>query len=159
MRKVFLIYLILSILILLGGCVPRTQMPFNGDVSFHNISVTIPEKFIRDSTQSNEDFWVFEKGNYTEYILISRKDYSGNVKAGLEEYVDYMKGNGANSKITTFLDGDAVLTTYTREGEFCQEMLFPHKGAFYAVALRGGTEVAFQELCASIQLIKDTKHP
>ena len=100
-----------------------------------------------------------EKGNYTEYILISRKDYSGNVKAGLEEYVDYMKGNGANSKITTFLDGDAVLTTYTREGEFCQEMLFPHKGALYAVALRGGTEVAFQELCASIQLIKDTKHP
>ena len=129
----------------------------NGNVSFHKISVTIPERFIRDSVQSKEDLWVFERGNYTEYILISRKDYSGNVKTGLEEYVDYMKENGANSEITTFLDSDAVLTTYTREGEFCQEMLFCYEDAFYAVALRGGTEDAFQELCASVQLHKETE--
>ena len=144
-------------LVLFVGCAPRVQMPFNGNVSFHKLSVTIPESFIRDSTQSNEDLWVFERGNYTEYILLSRKDYSGNVKFGLEEYVDYMKENGAASKLTTFLEGDAVHTTYTREGEFCQEMLFYHENAFYAVTLRGGTEETFQELCASVQLTKPTE--
>lgn len=151
MKKIALICLVISACLLFCSCAPKVQMPFNGDVSFHRITVTIPERFIRDSTQSHDDLWIFEHGNYSEYVLVSRSEASGNTKVGMEEYVAYMTEEGADSKMITFLDGDAVLSTYTRDGLFCQEILFPYEGFYYAVALRGGTEEAFQEICASVK--------
>lgn len=112
----------------------------------------IPEKFIRDSTQSTEDLWIFEHGNYAEYIIISRKDINGDTVASLENYVDYMKEQGATSEITTFLEKDAVHSTYNLADIFCQEILFAHDGSFYAVALRGGTEEDFKNLLDTVNI-------
>lgn len=147
MKKLVSLTVIFVLIFSLSAC---SKMPFNGEIDFNEISLTIPERFIRDSTQSNDDFWVFEHDNYSEYILISRKDITGDVQASLEAYADYMKENGAESEIISFLDTDAVFSTYYKDDMYCQELLFPCNNSFYSVALRGGNESGFEEITATI---------
>ena len=81
-KKIRAIILILFMLAICAGCA-RVNMPFNGDIQFHNISLTVPQRFIRDSTQSTNDLWVFEHSFYSECILISRKDVTGDIPSAL----------------------------------------------------------------------------
>lgn len=130
-------------------------MPFNGDIEFHNITLTIPENYIRDSTQSTEDFWVFESGFYKKCILLSRNDANIAAAQILEDYVELMKERETNSEIISFMNEDAVLSTYYKDGVYCQELLFVHDSSSYAVALRGGTEAEFKEITDTIQKMGD----
>lgn len=156
-KKVISLVAILIMISSLVSCGSHSDMPYNGIISFHEITATIPESFIRDSTQSGEDVWFFERGFYKEYIILSRKDIVGDTSASLGSYVDYMKEQGVYSERTTFLQMDAVLSTYTLDDKFCQEMLFVYNGSFYAIALRGGTEEDFQSLLNTIG-INDALH-
>ena len=140
--------LVVVMLVSFCGC---SQMPFNGDVTFHGISLTIPERFIRDSAQSTDDFWVFEYKNYSEYILVSRKDMTADAPT-IESYAEAMKANGAESAVVPFLNRDAVISEYYLENVFCQELLLSYENSFYAVALRGGTQSGFEEITATIKL-------
>jgi len=149
-KKFVCIFLTVIFVFTLSAC---SQMPFNGDIEFHDISLTVPERFIRNSAQSNDDLWIFEHDNYSEYIIISRKDITGEVQSALSDYVDYMKENGAESKIVSFLNDNAVLSTYNIDDEFCQEILFAYNSSFYAVALRGGTKDGFEEITNTISII------
>ena len=94
-RLFFTAISLLLMLIILSGCIGSSKMPFNGDITFNEITLTIPERFIRDSTQSNDDLWVFEHDNYSEMILISRSEIVGDVTLSLETYIDYMKEKDA----------------------------------------------------------------
>ena len=151
MKKVVSIFLVLIFVFSLTAC---SQMPFNGDIEFHDISLTVPERFVRNSTQSNDDLWVFEHDNYSEYIIISRKDITGEVQSALSDYAEYMKENGAESEIVSFLNDNAVLSTYYKDDEFCQEILFVYRDSFYAVALRGDSKNDFKEITDTISLIE-----
>ena len=148
--------LIASVLVVtnaLTGC-GSTDIPLNGQVKFHNIEVTIEETFVRDSTRSTEDLWVFEYKNFKEYILLSRRDLDGDANKGLEDYIEYMKEEGVECELINFEWGNAVFSTYTNaEKEYCQEIVFAHKGSYYAIALRKGTEKRFQTLTNSVVLI------
>lgn len=146
------------VMLTLCGCSTHTSMPFNGQIDFHNISITIPEKYVRDSTQSSNDLWVFEHGFYSEYIIISRSDISGDTTASIEGYVNYMKQQGAVSDVTTFLEKEAVHSTYVKDEVYCQEMLFAYGGSFYAIALRGGNEEDFQSLLYTVKISDLTSH-
>ena len=151
MKKFVCIFLAIIFVFSLSAC---SQMPFNGDIVFCDISLTIPERFIRDSIQSNNDLWVFEYDNYSEYIIISRKDVTGETQSALTDYLEYMKENGAESEIVSFLNDNAVLSTYYKDDKFCQEILFSYKNSFYAVALRGGSQNGFNEITDTISLIE-----
>lgn len=147
--------MLLAVIISLCGCAPYgfyTDMPFNGPVNFHTISATIPETYIRDSTNSTEDLWVFEHGGYKEYILMTRSDISGDIAASIENYAAYMKEQGASSAETSFMGREAVRSTYTKDEVFCQEMLFAYDDSFYAIALCGGDEAAFEALLNTVKL-------
>ena len=137
---------VLFAILLLTGCAGRSDMPFNGLLTFHEITAVIPSSYVRDSTQSSADLWVFEQGGYSKTILLSRKDIQGDQDASIDGYVAYMQSEGSDSARGTFLNTDAVLSTYTKENQYCQEMLFVYNGSFYSVALRGGTEEEFQSL-------------
>lgn len=153
MKKLFVAILCIALLLTCAGCVFSTpDMPFNGDITFHEITMTIPTRFIRDSTQSTDALWIFEQGNYSEYIILSCKAANGDTEEALPSYVEYMEGNGANSQIISFRGNDAVISVYNMDGVFCQEIFFIHQDAYYAIALRGGTEEGFAELTDTIQL-------
>ena len=147
MKKLCILFVV--ILLLLTGC--NSSMPFNGDIEFHSISLTVPKNYIRDSTQSSEDLWVFEHGNYSKYILITRNDANRDAAQILEDYVELMKERETNSKIISFMNEDAVLSTYHQSGLYCQEIMFVHNGSTYAIALRGGTEAEFKAITDTIQ--------
>ena len=75
LKTIAYVSLLLSVLLLLSGCFgPTYNMPFNGDIVFHDLSLTIPRDFIRDSPQSNDDLWAFEKGMYKQIIILHRTD-------------------------------------------------------------------------------------
>lgn len=152
MKRIVALFTALIALLSLVSCGFGSDMPYNGDVTFNGITVSIPQKFIRDSTQSTRDLWVFEKGFYKQLIILSRNDLGGEVGEVLDGYVDYMKSMQCDSKRTTFADCEAVHTTYTQDGQFCQEMLFVYNSSTYAVALRGGTEEEFKSLLDSVKL-------
>ena len=148
-QSIFLLLAVLAWALSLAGCVSFT-MPYNGEIRFHDIRAVIPKDFIRDSTQSSEDFWVFEHGGYAKSILLLRNDADTDVIAQLDAYAERMTELGAESSRGTFLSTEAVLTTYTKDGQFCQELLFHYQGSLYAFALRGGTEQEFQRLLDGI---------
>jgi len=148
-KKLFCLFFVFILVFSASAC---SRMPFNGDIEFHDISLTIPERFIRDSTQSNDVLWIFEHGNYSEYIILSKKGITGEAQSALTEYMEYMMENGAESEIVSFLNDSAVLSTYYKGDEFCQEILFAYKDSFYAVALRGGTQNGFEEITDTIRL-------
>ena len=152
MKKLITLFLALSILFTLSGCGFMSDMPFNGDIEFHDLSLTIPESFIRDSTQSDDDLWLFEKGFYDQLIILSRQDLDGEEAVTLEDYAAYLTEQGVDVNKTTFLQHDAVHSTYTREDQFCQEMLFVHNGSIYALALRGGTVEEFDAFLKTVSL-------
>jgi hypothetical protein len=127
--------------------------PFNGPITFHELALTIPKNFIRDSTQSTQDAWLFEKGFYSRMIILTRNDQSGDVEAGLNSYRERMKEIGAASERTTFLELPAVHSTYTKDGTYCQEILFVYHGSYYAIALRGGDEEEFRDLLATVSIV------
>lgn len=147
MKKTAVIFLIVCfVACLLSGCGRREKMPFNGDIQFHDITAVIPNSFIRDSTKSNDDLWVFEKNRYKSMIIMRRTDVSADVDEELDNYVQDMLERGADSSRGEFLLTDAVLSSYYLDNVFCQEILFVYNNSFYAFALRGGTETEFQEL-------------
>ena len=149
-RRGATVLLALIVVLAFTACSRYSKMPFNGDIKFHSMSLVIPEDYIRDSTQSTDDLWVFERGFYKQYIILSCKAANGDTSADLNSYVDYMKGNGAASEITTFIGLDSVFSAYTLDGVFCQEMLFIYDDAYYAIALRGGDEAEFNALLATV---------
>ena len=152
MKRIVAFFTVLVALISLVSCGWGSDMPYNGDITFNDITVSIPQKFIRDSTQSTNDLWVFEKGFYKQLIILSRNDLGGEVDEVLDGYVDYMKSMQCNSKRTTFAGCEAVHTTYTKDGQYCQEVLFVYNSSTYAIALRGGTEEEFKSLLDSVKM-------
>ncbi len=147
MKKLYILFAL--VLLFLTGC--GSSVPFNEEIEFHSITLIVPENYIRDSTQSNDDFWIFERNNYEKCILISRKDAVRDTTQILEDYVALMKEREANSEIVSFMNEDAVLSTYYKDGVYCQEIIFIHNNSSYAVALRGGTEAEFKEITDTIQ--------
>lgn len=138
------------------GLAERSTMPFNGEIAFHKISLTIPDNYIRDSTQSTADFWVFEKGFYSQYIMLSRKDLQGHTDDVLNNYIDYLRAQGVDSQRDTFLQTEAVRSESSQQDMVWREMLFAHDGSLYAIAMRGGTAEELQTLLDTVVLHSET---
>lgn len=101
----------------------QSDMPFNGTIAFHKITLTIPKIYIRDSTQSTADFWVFERGFYSQYIMLSRKDVQKDADEALDLYAGYLTEQGARSQRDTFLQLEAVRSEAVQEDGLWQEVL------------------------------------
>lgn len=139
-----------------AGLAAQSGMPFNGRIAFHKIALTIPSNYVRDSTQSTEDFWIFEKGFYSKCIMLSRKDAQGEAKEQLDNYAEYLKSQGIDSQRTTFLQLEAVYSESLQEDASWREMLFAHDGSLYAVAMRGGTTEEMQALLDTVAVYDET---
>ena len=161
LRRLVPVCLLLTLVLpFLGGCgiLRRVTSYFSSSdapddtVAFYGITVGIPFGFVIDSTQSTAEIRLYERGWYRELIILSCKNAGGAGEEALDEYADAMRKSGCDSSRTEFLGRPAVLTTYTRDGQFCQEILFLYRDAYYAVALRGGTEEAFASLIGTVSL-------
>ena len=90
----------------------KVKMPFNGEVTFHDMNVTIPSSFIRDTTQSSDDIWVFECNNYKSYIMLihGALEMQGGMTSP-EEYCESLQSTGAASEVTSYRGYPCVYTT------------------------------------------------
>jgi hypothetical protein len=132
------------------GCFPRSNMPFNGDVEFHGIVVTVPKSYVRDSTKSSDELWVFEQGNYDKYIMISCK--AAKSEDAVKSYASFIESQGGSSEDIKLADLDAVKLTYTQDNKDTRETVFVLNDSIYAIALRGGDDAEYQELLDSFKI-------
>lgn len=128
------------------------NMPFNGDVRFHGICVTVPDSYIRDSTQSNADFYLFEKGWFSSVIMLSREDAPDDTEEWMNGYMEYLLARGAHSERTKFLGMRALESQQLRGGVLWQEMYFACGDSLYAVAISGGDEEEFRTLLDTVRI-------
>ncbi len=160
MKRICSVALIIVTLFALTSCGliwNSADMPFNGEVEFHDITVTVPNDFIRDSTQSSDKIWMFEKSGYKQLILIIRSEMTADIDTTLDSYVDYMLTVNAESERTEFIGLPAVRSTYTKDGTTTQEMLFAYGNYTYAVALRGGSAEDYNSLLNSVKIIESAE--
>lgn len=152
------IMLLIAVCCVLSACTSSKEMPFNGKIQFHEICLEIPKNFVRDSTQSKEDLWVYEHHNYASYILLLYKDASGvqNPEEELASYGEYICGQGGSVVETgsaSFNEDDVpyiILSYITNDDKEGREFYFFYNDSFYSVALRGGSEEEFVTLYESI---------
>jgi len=144
---------ILLILSYMTGCSYPNNMPFNGDVTFHEISLVIPQNFVRDSTQSNDEVWVFEASFYQKYIILSYKETAEDPKTVADDYYAYLMEQDIFTERTTFLGMEAVRFHTELQGKDAQELMFVYQGASYAISLRGGTEDEFNAIVNTIAML------
>lgn len=138
---------------LLGGSsdLPPTE------VTFYDIKISLPYGYIIDSTQSDEYLRVYEKGFYKSLIILSIDAFEGDPAEWLDGYADYLNQNGGTAERTTFMENDAVYSTFTdKEGKLGREMMFVYNNYCYAVSLRGGTEQDFEDLLVTITLTEQS---
>lgn len=125
------------------------------EVTFYDIKIYLPYGYIIDSTQSDAHLRVYEKGFYKSMILLSIDAFEGDPAEWLDGYADYLNQNGGTAERTTFMENDAVYSTFTDQGgKLGREMMFVYNNYCYAVSLRGGTEQDFEDLLATITLTK-----
>ncbi len=123
------------------------------EVTFYDIKISLPYGYIIDSTQSDSYLRVYEKGFYKSMILLSIDAFEGDPTEWLDGYADYINQSGGTAKRTTFMENDAVLSSFTdKEGKLGREMMFIYHNYCYAVSLRGGTEQDFNDLLATVIL-------
>lgn len=149
MKKIIPLFLILCVAAaFFAGCATigkaKDEMPINGVIQFHDITAVIPSDYTRDSTQSDEDLWIFEKGMYKKYVIFKRSDITSNAETQLNDYVEYITAQGGSASCGTYLYVQASLGTYYLQDVYCQEILFVYNNSIYTFALRGGTEEEFQ---------------
>lgn len=139
--------LVLAVLLtVLTGCGSMMSMPFNGDITFHEVSMTVPETFIRDSAVSNEDLWAFERDNYEQIILLSRADTSEDAQERIEAF--YSSIGGTATKYEQY--ECAYRAAYTKDDVLCQEVMFVYGENLYTITLRGAEAAEFEELLKTV---------
>ena len=139
----------------MAGCsiIDRFTEKPDTEVVFHDLKLSIPFAYIIDSTQSDTNFRVYEKGWYKSVILLSRNTVDDDIDELLNGYVEYILESGGSSQRTTFLDQPAVRSTFTsQDGKNAEEMLFIYNGYCYAISMRDGTEQEFQDLLSTVVL-------
>ena len=154
-KRILCLLLCLVLFPILTGCLRNeSSMPFNGEITFHSIRLTIPSEYVRDSTQSNADTWLFEQGWYKKTIIIMHRQHSYDPSEYISTYAEGLQGQGIQSELTTFMGAPAAMSSATKEnGVFWQELSFAMDGVFYAIALNGGTETEFQALLDSLSIL------
>ena len=148
--------IVFSALILLSGCMgPTYNMPFNGDIVFHDLSLTIPKDFIRDSTQSNDDLWAFEKGMYKQIIILSRKDAAEDGPERIKALMEWYESIGGTTAPIEDCE-NAYQAVYTKDDVLCREVVFLYNDSVYAIAMRGATEEEYVALLSTISVAENT---
>ena len=125
----------------------------DSEVVFHDLKLSVPFAYIIDSTQSDANFRLYEKGWYKSVIILSRNTFDDDIDELLDGYVDYILENSGSSQRTTFLEQPAVRSTFTsQDGKPAEEMLFIYNGFCYSISMRGGSEQDFNDLLATVIL-------
>ena len=148
----YAVALLLLLSVLLAGCCFGSDMPFNGEIVFHDISITIPDEFIRDSQQSNEDLWAFERGFYKQLIILRRTDAFEDSPQSIESLMEqYESMGGTSQKITQY--ENAYSAQYTKDGVLCREVVFIYGDSVYCIAMRGASDEEYAALLDTVTVI------
>ena len=154
MKKFAIILSVLLMLMLFVSCGTQPVITLGGSTTFYDIEYAIPEYYIFDSTQSKENFALYESGWYEKLLLLSRSDVTYDpARKHLEKYANNMKEKGAEyCEFIDFKGVEAVKAKYTVEDKNCIEVYFILNGSKYAIAMRGETEDNFNIFIGGVVL-------
>ena len=154
MKKTAILLLAVMLLSLLCACGTQPVITLGGSTKFYDIEYAIPEYYIFDSTQSKENFVLYESGWYEKLLLMSRSAVTYDTpRKHLEKYASNMKEKGAEyCEFIDFKGVEAVMAKYTVEEKNCIEVYFILNGSKYSIAMRGETEDNFNIFIGGVVL-------
>ena len=158
MKKAAAFLIALTLLFSLCACVAPTEyteMELGGTGTFYDVEYKIPSYYIFDSTESKENFVVYESGWYSKILLMSRGGVTKDpARLHLESYAEGVKEFGAHyCEFIEFNGVEAVLAKYNVEDKPCTEVYFVYGNSTYAIALRGETEENVDIFMSAVKLL------
>ncbi len=150
MKKLSLILLALIMLVSLISC-DSAKVPVNGEIKFHEISLIIPSEFIGDTSQSNEDKWVFTSPEHE--IVLTRTDRIAPINHMIRDYCKLMEERNVSAtemKLGRLYTARAI---YMQDGISCKEIFLVYRESAYTITLKGVATTEFDDLVNTIEPI------
>lgn len=145
MKKLIIPIIIILSLVICTGCVNKyPDEPFNGEVEFGELTLTIPDDYVRDTTVQGYDEGVakrWEKDNYKSIVTISRHEKYDLTPEAMEQ-IRYNQEtqlalNGVQSEETELFGNVALENTFDVEGGSMEYLIFSTDNYTYEFSVQG----------------------
>ena len=116
------------------------ENPNSGVVEFNDITLTIPDGYIRDSTQTNETTKTWESDNYSKIVRIvayARTELDENQLAQIMQNQKGVATGNVDIKFTEFLDNTAIESVYPTENGQVRDIVFNTNNFTYELFVLG----------------------
>lgn len=146
MKKLIVPIIIILTLIICTGCNKYPDEPFNGEVEFGELTLTIPDTYIRDTTVQGYEEGVakrWEKDNYKSTVTISRHE-KYDLTPEIMEQITYNQEtqialDGVQSEAIDLFGHPALENTFDVEDGEMKYLIFSTSNYNYEFSVQGDT--------------------
>ena len=147
MKKLIIIIIIIITLMACTSCVDKyPNEPFNGKVEFSELTLTIPDDYVRDTTVQGYDEGVakrWEKDNYKSIVTISKHEKYDLTPEAIEQLTYNQQTQMATGEVQSstidFLDNIALENTFEVDNGEMKYLIFSTDNYIYEFSVQGDT--------------------
>lgn len=147
MKKLIIPIIIIITLMACTSCVDKyPNEPFNGEVEFSELTLTIPDDYVRDTTVQGYDEGVakrWEKDNYKSIVTISKHEKYDLTPEAIEQLTYNQQTQMATGEVQSstidFLDNIALENTFEVDNGEMKYLIFSTDNYIYEFSVQGDT--------------------
>ena len=147
MKKLIIPIIIIITLMACTSCVDKyPNEPFNGKVEFSELTLTIPDDYVRDTTVQGYDEGVakrWEKDNYKSIVTISKHEKYDLTPEAIEQLTYNQQTQMATGEVQSstidFLDNIALENTFEVDNGEMKYLIFSTDNYIYEFSVQGDT--------------------
>lgn len=145
MKKLIIPIIIIITLMACTSCVDKyPNEPFNGEVEFSELTLTIPDDYVRDTTVQGYDEGVakrWEKDNYKSIVTISKHEKYDLTPEAIEQLTYNQQTQMATGEVQSstiyFLDNIALENTFEVDNGEMKYLIFSTDNYIYEFSVQG----------------------
>jgi len=145
MKKLIIPIIIIITLMVCTSCVDKyPNEPFNGEVEFSELTLTIPDDYVRDTTVQGYDEGVakrWEKDNYNSIVTISKHEKYDLTPEAIEQLTynqeTQLALNGVQSEEIELFGNVALENTFDVDGGSMKYLIFSTDNYTYEFSVQG----------------------
>lgn len=145
MKKLIIPIIIIITLMACTSCVDKyPNEPFNGEVEFSELTLTIPDDYVRDTTVQGYDEGVakrWEKDNYKSIVTISKHEKYDLTPEVIEQLTYNQQTQMATGEVQSstidFLDNIALENTFEVDNGEMKYLIFSTDNYTYEFSVQG----------------------
>lgn len=159
MKKLIIPIIIIITLMVCTSCADKyPNEPFNGEVEFSELTLTIPDDYVRDTTVQGYDEGVtkrWEKDNYKSIVTISKHEKYDLTPEVMEQLTYNQQTQMATGEVQSstiyFLDNIALENTFEVDNGEMKYLIFSTDNYIYEFSVQGDIS-DYEQIKNSIKL-------